>query len=133
MNDPQDKQLVQQLINRWRDAACAKQIDLLLEMITDDAVFLSPGAPPLRGKEDLLRVYQNVFAQYEVDQDFQLEEVQITGDFAFAWGVDSATIKPIQDGDPVTYRGHGMMILRRDSTGAWKFARGINNKIKYEK
>lgn len=133
MKESQDKELVEQLINRWRDAARAKQINQILDMITDDAVFLAPGAPPLRGKEAVSRVYQNVFAQFEVEQDFQLEEVQIVGDFAFAWGVDSATVKPLAGGDAVSQRGHGMMILRRDSTGAWKFARGINNKMKYEK
>ena len=56
------------------------------------------------------------------------EELQVVGDWAFAWGTEEFTLVP-QAGAPIEMRGKGMSILKRQADGSWKFARGINNTL----
>lgn len=48
-----DAELIRQLTNTWVQATNAGNIEGLLTIITDDAVIIGPGAPPLRGKESI--------------------------------------------------------------------------------
>jgi uncharacterized protein (TIGR02246 family)/steroid delta-isomerase-like uncharacterized protein len=122
-----DVHAIRTLAEHWQAAIRAKDLTLLLTFITDDAVFLAPKSPPIRGKQEVESLYRVVFATYSIEQEFSYQEIRVIGDYAVAWGIDSVTLTPTDGGDPVKGRGHGMSILRRQSDGSWRFARGINN------
>jgi uncharacterized protein (TIGR02246 family) len=115
------------LVDEWTAAVRAKDSAVLASLVTEDCIFLAPNAPPIRGRLTVQHLYRNLFARYDLLQTFRFEETQLMGEWAFAWGVDDITMRPIEGGEAVHFVGHGMSILRRERDGAWRFARGINN------
>lgn len=106
----------------------AQDVGALARMVTEDAVFLPPGFPPVRGRQAVEIMYQSFFPQFSsVEQTATLEELEVTGDWAFAWGSESLVLIPKAGGSPIEMRGKGMTILKRQPDGLWKIARGINN------
>ncbi len=123
-----DRQAIQELTENWVAAVKKKDIASLTNMVTEDAVFLPPGLPPVRGKQAVEAMYRRFFPQFSsVEQTAKLEEVEIAGDWAFTWGTESFVLVAQAGGAPIHMQGKGMTILRRQSDGSWKFARGINN------
>lgn len=123
------KQIVEQVINAWKDAGEARDLDRLLALIADECVFLAPGAPPIRGKEAAKAMFMTVWSRIkEHHQTFEVEEAFFAGDWLIAWGRESASMLPAE-GDAVEFEGHGVMILKR-AGDSWQFARGINNMLK---
>ena len=124
---PQNVREIKNVTENWEAAVRAGDVTLLSSLVTDDAVFLASGAPPVKGKEAIEALYGNVFAKFKIEQNSSYEEVQVIGDWAFAWGPDSITLSPIAGGNPVQWNGYAITILRRQTDGSWKFARGVNS------
>jgi ketosteroid isomerase-like protein len=58
-----------------------------------------------------------------------VEELEVAGDWAFAWGSETVTLVAQTGGSPIHMQGKGMSILKRQPDGSWKIARGINNTV----
>ncbi|HVH61343.1 MAG TPA: DUF4440 domain-containing protein, partial [Candidatus Sulfotelmatobacter sp.] len=54
-----DEQAIRKLTDDWLAAVRAKDIPRLSEMVTDDAVFLPSGFPPIRGKQAVETMYRS--------------------------------------------------------------------------
>jgi uncharacterized protein (TIGR02246 family) len=123
-----DREAIRKLTEEWLAAVQAKDVARLLEMVTDDVIFLPASMPPIRGKAAVEAMYQSFLPQFRrVEQAVSIEEVEVAGDWAFSWGTDSLVLEPQDGGETIRRRGRGMSILRRQADGSWKFARGINN------
>jgi uncharacterized protein (TIGR02246 family) len=123
-----DEQAIRAVHRAWGEAGQDREVDRILELVTDDCVFLMPGAPPVQGKTAVRGVYEQMFARWGqagIEQASTIDEIIVAGDWAIWRGTDSISITPA-GASPVTASGHGMGVLRRVD-GAWKFARGINN------
>jgi uncharacterized protein (TIGR02246 family) len=125
---PNDKQAIHQLSVEWMAALKAKDISKLLSLLTEDVVFLPPGLPPLRGKAAVEAMYKSFLPQFSsIEQQAALEEVEVVGDWAFAWGSESLVLVLQPGGSPIQMDGKGLSILKRQPDGSWKFARAVNN------
>jgi uncharacterized protein (TIGR02246 family) len=123
-----DEQAIRALHRAWGEASHARDLTRILELVTEDCVFLMPGAPPIEGKAAVRALYQQMFAQWsesEIRQDSRIDEIGVAGDWAYWRGTDAITITP-PGATPLRASGFGMGILRREPDG-WRFARGINN------
>jgi uncharacterized protein (TIGR02246 family) len=127
-SQPNDEQAIHQLSADWMAAVKAKDISKLLSLVTDDVVFLPPGLPPLRGKPAVEAMYKSFFPQFSsIEQHAALEEVEVAGDWAFAWGSETFVLIPQPGGSPIQMDGKGLSILKRQPDGSWKFSRAVNN------
>lgn len=130
-DDESAKEILERRIGEWTAASESQDLEALLDLIADDAVFLAPGAPPVQGKPAVESMFRGVWAKVkEHKQNFVIQEAWREGDSLFAWGEDSATILLTGAPEPVHYKGHGVMILKRHLDGSWRFARGINNMMR---
>jgi uncharacterized protein (TIGR02246 family) len=123
-----DDQQIRDLHAAWGAASRARDVGRILELVTDDCVFMAPGAPPILGKEGVRAVYAQMFDRYgtaAIEQESVIEEIVVAGSWAFWRGTDSITIAP-KDTASIRASGYGMGIVRKED-GAWRFARGINN------
>jgi len=81
-----DKESILALLDRWRLATRAKDIEGILELVADDCVFLPSSMPPIKGKEELGKLYRAFFPRYrEIKHEAIIEEIRIAGDWAFLW------------------------------------------------
>jgi len=82
-NTPQgDVRAIQQLTEAWIAAVQTKDLERLLHMITDDAVFLSGTLGPIRGKDAVAALYRDSFAKYDIEQTSVSEEIEVMGEWA---------------------------------------------------
>ena len=75
-----DRQAIRQLGRDWAEAVQHKDIDRLLDLVTDDVVFMPANAPSLVGRSALGQTYRAFLAGFEVHQTFAPEEIQVGGD-----------------------------------------------------
>jgi uncharacterized protein (TIGR02246 family) len=123
-----DEAAIRALHAEWGAAARRRDVAAILELVTDDCVFLMPGAPPIIGKNAVRVVYAQMFERWkdaDIRQDSVIDEIEVAGNWAFWRGSDTIAISP-PGGPPMRASGYGMGIVRREG-GRWRFARGINN------
>ncbi|HYG65650.1 MAG TPA: SgcJ/EcaC family oxidoreductase [Thermoanaerobaculia bacterium] len=129
--DPSDIDAILALFADWKEAVRARDLRRLAALVTEDAVFSAPDRPPVRGRDAVEDLYRQVFATFELDQDFELQEVRVLGTWAFVVGQDVARFDSRdRDGGSVSGKGMAISIVRREPDGQWRFARGINNMIR---
>jgi len=125
-----DEEAIRSLFGEWKRASQAKDVNRLSKLITDDAIFLAPGQPPIRGRAAFEALYRQVLGAFTFEQEWVFEEIAVLGDWAYCWGRDSVTMTPLAGGPAVRASGAGLSILCRLADGSWVVARGINNMVR---
>ena len=123
----EDLQAIEKLGEAWVAAVNASDVNGIVALVTDDVIFLPPNMMAVRGKKSVISMYQSFFSEYRVRHRGATEEIQVAGDWAFAWGTDYLTLIPVLGGPSIKVSGRVMSIMRRQPDGSWKFARAINN------
>ena len=111
----------------YEAAYAAGDADALAALHADDAVRMPPNAPPVVGKEAIKASFQATFEQFDGKIALSLEEVEVTGDWAFVRGASPVTLTPKAGGDPLQSEGKYMSIRKRQPDGSWKIFRTIWN------
>jgi len=126
--DEADRKAILMLLHKWRLATRAKDIHAILDLVTDDVVFLPSSVPPIKGKEAVEEMYRAFFPRYrEIRHEAVIQELRVAGDWAFLWGTDELRLTPESGETEIHMTGKGLSILKRQSDGSWRFWRGINN------
>ncbi len=110
-------QAVRRVIDDWRNAVNAGDADQILRIAADDLEMMPPGQAALSGMSarEFLRGFVTQF-RAEL-QPFRNEEIIVCGDWAFQRYTYELRLTPKAGGDPLTERGDGIHMFRRDTTG----------------
>ncbi|MFO0863852.1 MAG: nuclear transport factor 2 family protein [Gemmataceae bacterium] len=121
-----EEQQIRTLVRTWHAATKAGDIDTVLSLMTDDVVFLVPGRPPMDKAEfaSLSRVPPGGVAP-KFESEFDIQEVQVSGDLAFIWTKLAVRITPPGAPESIDRRGHALTVFRRVA-GKWLLARDAN-------
>jgi len=122
-----EQENIEQTLRQWSDAVKQSDIEKIATLVTDQAVFWTHGAPEIEGREALKQSFEPVFNQYNMNQDFQLEEIIISGDFAFIRGVEINRLESLEDDETTLVRQRAFSVMKRGSDGRWRFHRGMTN------
>lgn len=101
--------------------------DSLVALLSDDALLMPPGEPPLKGKEAARAWFNQFLTQMKTTKlDITNREVLVDGEFAteiagFVWTLQPVTGKPIVD------NGNYIQVWRHMPDGRWLFHREIWN------
>ena len=125
-----DEQAIREVVSTWLRASKAGDSETVLSLMTDDAVFLVPGHPPMRGKAAFASS-QAAMAQFDLNAASDVQEVTVLGDWAYIWTQLSVVMTPKGGGDAVRRSGPTLSIFRRES-GRWLLARDANMLSKAE-
>ncbi len=98
-----------------------------LALLCDDAVFMPPNLPALKGRE--LRTWLLEFLDNNAIEwpRFEHGETMIAGDLAFHEYLYAMKVTPKASGQATTGFGKGMQVLRREPGGSWRILRNIWN------
>ena len=121
-----DEQAIRELMDTWLRATAAGDLQTVLTLMSDDAVFLVPGQPPLRGKRAFAEAFLAMVPVVRIEASHETSEVQVHGDIAWCWSHLSVTITPRSGGQSSRRAGHTLSILRRESAGNWVVIRDAN-------
>jgi uncharacterized protein (TIGR02246 family) len=119
----EDERAIRQLIETWIAASKAGDIETVLQLMTDDVVFMVPGQEPF-GKEAFAAAAAGM-KDLRIDGRNEIKELQILGDWAWLRDYLDLTITPAS-GEPVRRSGYTLTILRKGTDGKWRLARDAN-------
>ena len=121
-----DEQQIHRLVEAWMAATRAGDVDAVLELIADDAVFLVAGRPPMRKPEFAAAARaQSGPSAPRIDGRSEIQEIQVAGDWAFLWSRLTVAATPPDGTPPIERSGHTLTVLRKEN-GRWKLARDAN-------
>ena len=108
-------------------AVNAGDVAKLLPYYTDDAMFMFPNAPAMRGRAD---IEAGLKAMMEgatfTDMKLTIEDVMLAGDIAVETGSMEMTITP-KGGKAMADKGKFIVVWKRQADGSWKIVRDISN------
>jgi len=107
----------------------AKNLERIGDRVTniaEDVVFLTPGHPPMRGRDGFQTAFQAALKRFRIDPVSEVQEIQIAGDLAYCWTYITVTMTPINGGAAARRSGDTLTILRKQAGGAWMIARDAN-------
>jgi uncharacterized protein (TIGR02246 family) len=88
-----------------------------------DAHLLPPDAPPVEGREAVLKFFVGLLSAYQVTVAVGADEIEGRGDLAYARGHYTLEGTPKAAGaPPIHEEGKFLEILRRQSDGRWRYA-----------
>jgi ketosteroid isomerase-like protein len=109
-------------------ASEGRDIGQILSYWTDDAVVFAPGFPPLIGKPAIREYVENSLRIPGFKITWKSTDATFSPDLKLAYMfAENAVTMNGPDGKPVTTKGRGVTIWRRESDGEWRCAVDIWN------
>ena len=121
-----DEQEIRQLVSTWMAATKAGDVETVLSLMADDAVFLVPGRPVMR-KDDFAAAARAQAGPDgpRFDGSSEIQEIKILGDWAFLWARLTVVVTPPGGAPSMTRAGHTLTLFNKQG-GKWVLARDAN-------
>lgn len=122
-----DEQAIRHLIATWMSATKAGDLDVVLSLMAEDVVFLVAGHPPMIGRAAFAAAANGQAGQPspQFDGTSDIQEVVVSGDWAYMWTKLKVVATPPGGAPPVTRAGHTLSVLHKQN-GRWVLARDAN-------
>jgi len=120
-----DEQQIRHLMDEWRRRTAENDLEGILALMTDDAVFLTPGNPPMT-KQGFADLFQGFAGKARVETEQEVKEIHVSGDIAYAWTYISVVMTALDSGSKMERAGHALTVFRKSPSGAWLLARDAN-------
>jgi uncharacterized protein (TIGR02246 family) len=116
-----------QQLRRYEQALNTSDVDSVMALYADDAVFMPQNSPPAVGRDAVRTAYRQVFSAIKLDVRFQIDEVrQLSKDWAYARTRSSGTAKVLSGNQsPGAEANQELFVFHRNADGQWRFARYI--------
>ena len=101
-------------------------LETVLSLIAEDAVFLLPDQPPMRGREAFAGALRSALGQVRIEGKPDIQEIHVAGDYAFCWNQLSLTATPLQGGPAQRRAGPTLSVFRKERDGRWILFRDAN-------
>ncbi len=118
---------IDRTLAEWAAALGEGDVALISSLVTEDAEFWTHGAAPLVGRAAVERALRPLLESYRFSQRFDEKERCLGPDWSLLRGVESNTLEPRDGGPRREVKQRAFSLLRRESDGRWRFARGITN------
>ena len=118
-----DARQIRELIDSWIAASNAGDVPALMDMMTDDVIFMTPGRPPF-GKAQFAADSERVKGA-AIDAHAEVQEIDVFGPRAYIRNHIQVELTS-QGQAPRRVSGYAMSILRKEADGRWRIARDAN-------
>jgi uncharacterized protein (TIGR02246 family) len=119
----EDERAIRDLIHAWMAASRAGDTAAVLDMMTDDVVFMTPGRDPF-GKAEF-EASSKGMCDYRIEGHADVCELEVLGDWAWIRNRLELEITP-PDGEASQRSGYTLTILRKGGDGRWRLYRDAN-------
>ncbi len=123
----EEKQKIEDLLNEYKTSLNTSDAKLAQSLYTKDGVFMPTEAPSGIGSENILKSYEFVFSQIQLNIDFFIEEIEVEGDMAFAVTSSKGTVKIHANGMEAPEANRELFVFEKEN-GEWRIARYMFNK-----
>ena len=119
-----DENEIRALVARWQAATQRGDTAAVLELMTDDVVFLIAGRAPMN-KQDFLAASNMGSTPPKISMRQEIREISICGDFAYMCSELQVEITPPAATTSIIREGHTLTIFRKIG-GRWLLSRDAN-------
>jgi uncharacterized protein (TIGR02246 family) len=119
----EDERAIREVVDRWMEASRRGDTAAVLELMTDDVVFMTPGREPF-GKQEF-RATADAMRDVEMDGRAEVREIEVIGDRAWIRNRIDLTLMPA-GGEPLRRSGYTLTILKKCEDGRWRLFRDAN-------
>jgi len=116
----QDEAAIREILQRNEDSWNAADPEAVLKDYAEDIVQMPPEEPAIVGKEALRASWREFLDKNTSVWDLTTEDIQISGDLAFARGAFTSSNTEKEDGEVEEEEGNTVFVLRRESDGTWR-------------
>ncbi|MGE0773324.1 MAG: SgcJ/EcaC family oxidoreductase [Cyclobacteriaceae bacterium] len=123
----QDHSAIETLLETYKKALNTSDAKLAVGLYTKDGIFMPTEAPSAIGSDNILKSYEFIFTQIQLDIEFYIDEIVVEGNFGYA--VTSSKGKTLihAAGQTVPEANRELFVFEKVD-GAWKIARYMFNK-----
>jgi uncharacterized protein (TIGR02246 family) len=122
-----DEQQIRELVRTWMEASKAGDLRTVLGLMAEDVIFLVAGRPPMVGRkafEEASKAMEGA-EQPEFDGTGEIQEIHVSGDWAYMWAKLTVVVKPPGGAETITRAGTTLSILKKEN-GRWVMFRDAN-------
>jgi uncharacterized protein (TIGR02246 family) len=120
-----DEQQIQQLMEQWHRWTAQGELDPILDSMTEDAVFLRCGLPPM-SRAEFAAGFREWAGKARIESKFTVNDIHASGDVAYVWSYVSVVMTAADTGRSTTREGHTLSVFRKSPSGQWRLARDAN-------
>ncbi|HEJ5566920.1 YybH family protein [Pseudomonas aeruginosa] len=113
---------IQSILQSYETALNANDIDAILDLYGEAPVFIPQHAPALVGREAVRAGYQQVFASIKLQIRFDIHEVEVIGDWAWARTSSAGRTRLLVEDVEIAEGNNELFVFRREH-GHWKIHR----------
>ncbi|MGE5089403.1 MAG: YybH family protein [Candidatus Levyibacteriota bacterium] len=117
-----DGREIREVHSAWIGAVNNGDLIRLLELMTDDVVFLTPGQAPF-GRDGFSANFSAAHQRLQIRCRSELEEVVVIGEVAYTRSRDAVSSTPRAGGEATQLAGHRLTVYRKQPDGRWLLAR----------
>jgi len=121
-----DEAAIRSVVETWQRATADADVPAVLRLIAEDAVFLAPGRPPMRGRDSFAQGLTDLLKTHTVRSRSEIREVKVSGDLGYCWAELTVTATPLDGGPDRAQKGPALSIFQKDASGAWFLIRDAN-------
>ena len=124
----QDSEAIGEMFREWVHASEAGDAEADGEFITDDFIYLGPGAPPVLGKDAFVPWVAGFFADFKfLLPDWATDEIVVSGDMPVHRCSGVAILEPRSGGESTLLDRKYLDILRKGADGRWRVSHHMFN------
>jgi uncharacterized protein (TIGR02246 family) len=120
-----DQEEIRSLFSTWQKASREGDVETLRGLMAEDVVFLTAEFGPIVGRESFLEMSKAGPKPFAIEFEGELKELEIVGDWAFAWNQLVVTVTPAEGASPVRRAGDILTVLHKEN-GRWVLKRDAN-------
>lgn len=130
--EKQEKEKIEKLLSEYETSLNTSDARLAQSLYTDDGIFMPTEAPSGIGSEGILKSYEYVFSQIQLNIAFFIEEIQVEGNMAFAVTSSKGTTLIHATGETIPEANRELFVFEKVNE-EWKIARYMFNKTEPRK
>ena len=123
----EEKNKIEELLSTYQTSLNTSDAKLAQSLYTKDGVFMPTEAPSGIGTEGIIKSYEFVFSQIQLNIEFFIEEIVVEGNMAFAVTSSKGTVKIHANGVEAPEANRELFVFEKID-GEWKIARYMFNK-----
>ena len=118
-----DARQIRELVDSWIAASKAGDLPALMDMMTDDVLFITPRRPPF-GKAEFASDRESMKG-VAIDARAEVQEIEVFGPRAYIRNHIQVELT-FPDQTSRRMSGYAMSVLRKEADGRWRIARDAN-------
>lgn len=118
-----DERAIRDLVDLWFAATKVGDVETVLNLMTDDVIFMVPGQKPF-GKTEFAAAFEGM-KKVKIEGTNDIQEIRVFGEWAYLRNnIELTVVAP--GAAPVRRSGYALTILRKEYDGRWRLARDAN-------